>query len=1429
MLLRTLPVCVLVVLWSATFPAGASASPASPDSSHAFQPSNARPLAGTVIRTVDRPVSDMHGGMRDDIHYYAPIDGGLVYFRTGGVSIVQQRTRSTPCHDEHASNAPHSCAMKLDTSRVDVWRSDLAAPGADAASRPELDAAGRIVYRGHVAGADLVCAIDAGRLVWTVVGADGRMLDLPPSVTGGVLVGSTLQTPMGDVSIIAGDTAAAVRASRFATALVTTGSPSGSLASPQAAGGAHAVLGAGTPFVRWSTYLGGEGDEFVNATAILQDGAIIATGWTQSLLFPVSPGAAQTTRADTTDAFVARFAADGTREWITYFGGRGVDVARELAVDAAGRIAIVGSTTSDDLPRTGASMLLGGTDAFVARFNPDGSLIGSWYFGGSLDDEGQAITFTRSGDLVVVGHTVSTDMPITFNLLQNVKNLGIDLFLASFTWNGTRIWSSYYGGTREDWPHAVQEDPEGNLVIAGHTESGGFPVTSGAFQGNFEGVRDGFLLKLTPAGRRIFATFIGGWDWDDAYDVKTDTSGVIIVAGGTGSRNFPVTPGAWQTSLVGTNTDAFVMTFDTSGARRWSTYFGGDRRDLANNIAVMQSGSFFITGVTDSPNLPVTSGALQSTLAGGVRNDAFLAKFSRGGHPDYCSYYGGTQSENTEEFRGLATVASDRFGTVVFGGWTGSSDFPTSPGALQATAQGAVDGFLTVLGCTVAPQIIAVAEGPTSFCTGDSVRITAPLGYAYYEWSDGRRDPSIVVRSPGLYSVFVIDTNDCGGTSNIVAVDVFPLPAPRIAALGDTVLCAGDSVTLDAGAGYARQLWSTGDTTRTIRVGVSMDATVEVIDANGCRGVSPPLRVVVHPRPATTITASGPLTFCDGGSVVLDAGAGFASQRWSTGETTRTITVRTPGSYGVVVTNGFGCSFNAAPVAVTVHALPPAQITASGPMTFCEGDSVVLSAPAGPYTYRWTTGQTTRAITLRGSVAGLAVTVSDANACDSTSAPVSVIMNPVPRPAITASRPTSFCEGDSVVLDAGGGYARYLWSTGEMTRTIVVRQNATVYVTVEFATGCSGRSSDMTIVVHPDPKPVVIPAGPVALCDGDSVMLRAPAGFIRYAWSTGAVTQDITVRVGGLYNVTVEDASGCTWTSSDVPVIVHPLPAVPLISQIRDTLVSTPEASYQWYLDGMPLAGATARYLLFPRSGTYTVVVTNTEGCSRSSAPLPVTIALALVRIPDLVAAPGQRVTVPLELVSSEGLAVSGARSFTATVRVAKSIFMPEAPLTVWTDLGTARSIVLTGVWPDTVGTLATFDGVAMLGDVERIPLEIVSFAWLEGAVRVTTHDGSLQLLTCREGGVRLFDDTGVQGIRGAAPNPFNAMTVLTWSVIERAPARVAVLDALGREVAVLHDRHTEPGTYTSVFDATALPSGVYHVVLVAGAGVSTTRILLMK
>jgi len=389
----------------------------------------------------------------------------------------------------------------------------------------------------------------------------------------------------------------------------------------------------------------------------------------------------------------------------------------------------------------------------------------------------------------------------------------------------------------------------------------------------------------------------------------------------------------------------------------------------------------------------------------------------------------------------------------------------------------------------------------------------------------------------GTYYVVASVSGSCGGpvVSNEIPITLANPPQATITASGQTTFCAGGSVTLTATAGMTAYQWSNGATTQSVNVTAGGDYTVTVTDGNGCRSTSPIQRVTVNAPPAT-ITASGPTTFCAGGSVTLSAPAGY-TYAWSNGATTQSILVSDAGSFSVAVTDTNGCTATSAATSVTVNPLPQATITAGGPTSFCAGGSVTLTASAGA-SVRWSNGATMQSISVTAS-GSFSVTVTDANGCSATSSPVAVAVD-TPSAAITVSGPTTFCAGGSVVLTASSG-AAYLWSNGATTQSITVGASGAYSVTVTDAGGCSATSAPAAVTVNPLPSPVITASGPTAFCAGGLVTLTSSAAA-SYAWSTGATTRSIVVTASGTVSVTVTDANGCAATSATTAVTVMAAP-----------------------------------------------------------------------------------------------------------------------------------------------------------------------------------------------------------------------------------------------------------------------------------------------
>ncbi|MFN5430799.1 MAG: FG-GAP-like repeat-containing protein [Cyclobacteriaceae bacterium] len=378
------------------------------------------------------------------------------------------------------------------------------------------------------------------------------------------------------------------------------------------------------------------------------------------------------------------------------------------------------------------------------------------------------------------------------------------------------------------------------------------------------------------------------------------------------------------------------------------------------------------------------------------------------------------------------------------------------------------------------PTATISASGATTFCQGGSVTLTASTGSSYL-WSTGATTQSITVGTAGNYTVRVTNVNGCSATSAATTVIVNPLPTATITASGATSFCPGGSVILTASAG-ASYLWSTGATTQSITVGTAGNYTVRVTNVNGCSATSAATTVTIFPSPTATITASGAITFCQGGSVTLTTNSG-SSYLWSTGATTQSITVSSGGNYTVRVTNANGCmSAASAPTTVTVNPPPVASLTAAasniyGPVTLCSGSSVSLSTPFNPnYSYRWRNYQTyisgATSSSYTTSYGGFyVVEVTDnITLCSSQSNTLTVNINQKPSVYIVGDGAT-FCSGSSTSLTAVSSAPYFSWSTGEGgTQSINVYSGGTYYVTA-YLNGCQSTAQATVYEQYCDPNP----------------------------------------------------------------------------------------------------------------------------------------------------------------------------------------------------------------------------------------------------------------------------------------------------------------------------------------------------------------------
>ena len=480
------------------------------------------------------------------------------------------------------------------------------------------------------------------------------------------------------------------------------------------------------PGLVWSTFLGGTGYERVNALALDAGGVATVAGETNSPTFPTTAGAFATSfGGGNYDAFVARLSPSGkTLVYATFLGGTDDEFGAALALDANGAPTIAGWTGSSDFPTTAGSFDTryngGGYDAIVVRLSPSGGgLAFGTYLGGEGLDLATAMAVDASGRTTVAGVTRSSGFPTTPGAFDTTFNGGpFDTFVARLSPTGNSlIYSTLLGASRTDYAYALALDPSGAVFVAGTTDSRGFPTTAGALsQTHNGGYYDAFVTKLAPSGASVvYSTLIGGSIDDEVRAIAVDPSGAATVAGGTNSWDFPTTPGAFQT----TNSffsDAFVARLDPSGGNLlYSTFLGGGGFDnLATAVAIDTDGTTTVVGNTTSADFPTTPGAFDTTFnsTGAFYSDVFVSRLSMSGSSLlYSTFLGGSSSD-----WGFA-VALDPSGAATLAGASWSPDFPTTPGAFNASLNAAyVDAFVTRM--DLLPVGVSAFGNSSPGCTG---------------------------------------------------------------------------------------------------------------------------------------------------------------------------------------------------------------------------------------------------------------------------------------------------------------------------------------------------------------------------------------------------------------------------------------------------------------------------------------------------------------------------------------------------------------------------------------------------------------------------------------------------------------------------------------------------------------------------------------
>jgi len=560
-------------------------------------------------------------------------------------------------------------------------------------------------------------------------------------------------------------------------------------------------------------------------------------------------------------------------------------------------------------------------------------------------------------------------------------------------------------------------------------------------------------------------------------------------------------------------------------------------------------------------------------------------------------------------------------------------------------------------------SLTANAGSDTSICLGSSVQLLG-TGGGNYSWSPAAGLSSTTIANPianpavpTTYTL-TVSSGACSDTDAVV-VSVDTIPTANVTPPGPVSFCAGDSILLisDPAAFYQWYRDGTllaGEIAANYYAKLTGNYTIVVTNAAGCAdSLTTPVTVSVDALPTANVIPVGPISICAGDSILLtsDSAAFYQWYRDGSllaGETSITHYATITGNYTIVVTNGFGCTDSlTSPVVVSVDTIPIANINPSGPVSFCAGDSILLTSDSAAF-YQWYRDGTL----LTGEIAAnyyakltgnYTIVVTNAAGCaDSLTTPVTVSVDALPTANVAPAGPVSFCAGDSTLLTSDSA-AFYQWYrdgsllAGEIaiTHYATIAGNYTIVVTNGF--GCTD-SLTSPVVVSVDPGPTAIVNADTIICLGDSAQLTASGGS-SYLWApptglscTICLNPKASPATTTLYTVTVTNAAGC---SDDSSVTVTVLPPGRL--NTADTVVCLGErvqlnavggTNYSWN----PALGLNDPNISNPIASpdtttTYTVLISGT-GCplvidSVTITVLPVPMIIAG---PDTTIAPGESV-----------------------------------------------------------------------------------------------------------------------------------------------------------------------------------------------------------
>ena len=1027
-----------------------------------------------------------------------------------------------------------------------------------------------------------------------------------------------------------------------------------------------------TGVLTWATHYGGLSLDNGKSIACDGRGNIYITGYTNSSDFPsmFRDGAYnQNNNSFNANAFILRFTNAGLLTWGTLYGGdSGWDEGLSVICDRSGNVYVTGVTNSPDLPTKLSDEAYnkgynGDEDIFIVKFTIDGALFWATYYGGNSSDRPQSIALDNLGNLYITGSTMSSNFPIqsrvgAFN--KSSLNGSVDAFILRFDFLGALTWSTYYGGDQFEYGCSIGCDRSGNVYVTGENTMGDFPTKfwPGAYNQNVYGggVSDCFIIRFTNTGALSWATYYGGNNAErvnfDNDNLEIDNCGNVYISFSTASTNLYTLKSTcedYNDTTFGGQYDIFLIKFSNTGAVLWTTYLGGNGYDFRSALTLDNNDNLFVAGEwwayyllypaipTTYPFIDLGSGAYYDSLPNGS-DDCYITKFI---------------SIFTQQFQvnstnclcnGSARVDVEACGTVTFlwnTGATTNNITDLCPGLYNVIIQSdcRIDTlYFTILGSITPPSLTVNTISP--FCNGDSngsatVNATGGTPPYTYLWETGGTDTTENNLTASTYTVWVTDSSSCRDSIDAIVTEPMVLSV-----LVNNVkdVCNGiDDGSIDIGIlggtpGYS-YAWSNGAMTEDADSLSAGAYTCVVTDTNGCKDST--TATVIAP-PALIVAIDSVIHIhCGGGNegavnISVSGGTPGYSYAWSNGIFTEDISNLTAGNYSITVTDEKGCTIT---TDTTLAEPPVISVSFDAIDLLCNNDSngtAIAKVTGGipPYDFWWSSLGSSND-TVKGLQGGsYEVLVKDSINCEQRA---SVNINEPAPLVVTVSEDVSFCEGDSVTIDATvrGGTKPYTynWNLGgsDSSLTVSPSQTTTYIVSVTDANNCNSLPQAVTVTFNALPV-VSFTADPQNGCAPLCVSFSNTTPNTADAdWSfgngNGGNVSEIThcYPAPGIYSVglTVIDNNGCS-NSLSIPDLIKVFPnpvadftmTPPQYQTISGPVLfndqSTGAAHWFWNFGDIlnTFSALRSPVFVYNESGSYTVslIVTNNEGCTDTAS-----------------------------------------------------------------------------------------------------------------------------------------------------------------------------------------------------------------------------------